>query len=98
VSATPHPFVAWLGQPENDVYRAFLAGFIKGLPTHGDRSELRAVVEATHRPLAPGEWHPLDLFDHAWAAYRPFCAAPDCKNLTHIGTDWCAEHELGALL
>ena len=63
-----------------------------------DHDELRAVVEADDRELAPNEWRPLDLFDNAWQAYRPYCAAPDCKNLAHSGTDWCAEHELGALL
>lgn len=93
-----HRFVAWLGREENAVYRAFLRSYIDKFPTHGDRSELRAVVEAGDRPLAPNEWHPLDLFDAAWQSYRPCCAAPDCKNLARTGTDWCTEHELGALL
>jgi hypothetical protein len=87
-----HPFVAWLGQQENEVYRVFLRRYIGGFPTHGDRSELRAVVEADDRELAPNEWSPLDLFDTAWQAYRPYCAAPDCKNLAHSGTDWCGVH------
>lgn len=98
MSARQHPFNKWLDEQRNDVYRAFLRDYRDRFPIGGSRADLRAVVEADNRELAPGEWHPLDLFDAAWQQYRNRCAAPDCKQHVGLRTDWCADHDAEVLL